>query len=73
METNENQKDLEACVRTFKKLAYKIDEINTKLTHIIERLREQHIQKLFDESDPNQAFFQEYKRQEQLDDEDLNY
>jgi len=73
METNENHKDLEACLRTFKKLAYKIDEINTKLSHVIERLREQHIKNLFDESNSNQSFFKEYEKHDQPDEEDLDY
>ena len=46
MKTDNSQKDLEACLRTFKRLAYKIDEINTKLTHIIETMREQYIEKI---------------------------
>ena len=49
METNQNHKDLEACLRTFRKLAFKIDEMNTKLTHIIEDLREIYYKKTFDE------------------------
>ena len=52
METNENHKDLEACLRTFKKLAFKIDEMNTKLTHIIEDLRQVYFRNQFDVPNP---------------------
>jgi len=71
METNQNQKDLEACIRTFKKLAYKIDEMNTKLTHIIDNLREHAIKKQFEEPEPYKKFFEEYDKYDQLDDEDM--
>ena len=71
METDPNQKDLEACLRTFRRLAFKIDEMNTKLTHIIEKLREQHIQRLFEEPMQNDhKFFEEYDKYDQPDEDD---
>ena len=70
METDTNHQDLEACLRTFRKLAYKIDEMNTKLTHIIERLREQHVQRLFEEPmDRDRRFFEAYEKHDQLDED----
>jgi hypothetical protein len=71
METNNNQKDLEACLRTFRRLAYKIDEMNSKLTHIIEDLREVYLRKSFEEPYSEDTFFEEYNKHDQPDDDDL--
>jgi hypothetical protein len=70
MKTDSNQKDLEACLRTFRNLAYKIDEMNTKLTHIIENMREQYIKRKYDEPDDDLKFFDKYDRYDQPDTDD---
>jgi len=68
MKTDSNQKDLEACLRTFRNLAYKIDEMNTKLTHIIENMREQYIKRKYDEpDDDNLRFFDKYDKYDRPD------
>jgi hypothetical protein len=69
MKTDTNQKDLETCLRTFKNFTYKIDEINTKLTHIIENLREQYIKRKYDEPDDDNSFFDKYDRPDNDDEE----
>ena len=69
METNNNQKDLEACLRTFRRLAYKIDEMNSKLTHIIEDLREVYFRKAFEEPYSDEKLFEDYNNNDQSDDE----
>ena len=69
METNNNQKDLEACLRTFKRMIYKIDEMNSKLTHIIEDLREVYFKRSFEEPYSNDKFFEDYNKHDQPDDE----
>jgi hypothetical protein len=45
--------------------------MNTKLTHIIEGLREQYIKRRFEEPEPYKKFFKEYGRNNHPDDEDI--
>lgn len=70
METDKEQKDLEACLRTFKRLAYKIDEMNTKLTHIIEDLREVYLKNKYDVRDDLDHFWKDYEKHDQPDEDD---
>jgi len=67
METQNNQNDLEACLRTFKRLAYKIDEMNTKLTHIIEDLRQVYMKSHFELPGQPDPFWQEYEKHDRPD------
>ncbi len=76
METDDDQKYLEACLRTFNRLACKIDEMNSKLMHIIEDLREVYLKNKYDVRDDLDSYWKYYEKQDdpgEDDEEELSY
>ena len=67
MRTEKQQKDLESTLRTFRNLVDRFDDMDKKLNHIIENLREQYLRSATEEISPD--FLKMYDQYDRSDEE----